>query len=84
MAIVGRRRNRKQLLSQSLVQKSDKIFIAGHRGLVGSALIRKLERDGFQLENIQMQNNVIRGAREGNMRKLLFLGGPCAYPKWAP
>src|SRR2546423_6624654 len=29
------------------VEKSDKIFIAGHRGLVGSALVRKLEQDGF-------------------------------------
>ena len=29
------------------MQKSDKIFVAGHRGLVGSALLRKLEREGF-------------------------------------
>jgi GDP-L-fucose synthase len=117
------------------VQKSDKIFIAGHRGLVGSALVRKLEQDGFQhllkrdrfqldlmdeagvnrffaeekpdivifaaarvggikanndlpveflLENIQMQNNVIRAAHESDVRKLLFLGSSCIYPKRAP
>jgi GDP-L-fucose synthase len=117
------------------VQTSDKIFVAGHRGLVGSALIRKLERDGFQhllkrdrsqldlmdeagvnrffaeekpdtvifaaarvggikanndlpveflLENIQIQNNVIRAAYESKVRKLLFLGSSCIYPKWAP
>ncbi|HEX7517477.1 MAG TPA: GDP-L-fucose synthase [Chthoniobacterales bacterium] len=117
------------------MQKSDKIFVAGHRGLVGSALIRKLERDGFQhllkrdrsqldlmdeagvnrffaeekpdivifaaarvggikanndlpveflLENIQIQNNVIRAAHQGNVRKLLFLGSSCIYPKEAP
>jgi GDP-L-fucose synthase len=115
------------------VEKSDRIFIAGHRGLVGSALIRKLERDGFQhllkrdrsqldlmdeagvnrffaeekpdivifaaarvggikanndlpveFENIQIQNNVIRAAHENNVRKLLFLGSSCIYPKEAP
>jgi len=117
------------------VQKSDKIFIAGHRGLVGSALLRKLERDGFAnivtrdrsqldlmdragvdrffaeekpvivllaaarvggikanndfpveflLENIQVQNNVIRAAHQTGVRKLLFLGSSCIYPKHAP
>jgi GDP-L-fucose synthase len=117
------------------VQKSDKIFVAGHRGLVGSAFIRKLERDGFTnlvtrdrsqldlmkeagvdrlfaeerpdivifaaarvggikanndlpveflLENIQMQNNVIRSAHKADVRKLLFLGSSCSYPKHAP
>jgi GDP-L-fucose synthase len=117
------------------VQKSDKIFIAGHRGLVGSALVRKLEHDGFAnlatrdraqldltnhgavddffalekpaivifaaarvggikansdepveflLENIQMQNNVIRAAHQTGVRKLLFLGSSCIYPKHAP
>jgi GDP-L-fucose synthase len=117
------------------VQKSDKIFVAGHRGLVGSALVRRLERDGFTnlvtrdrsqldlmnqagvdrifaeenpaivilaaarvggikanddlpveflLENIQMQNNVIRAAHESGVRKLLFMGSSCIYPKHAP
>jgi GDP-L-fucose synthase len=117
------------------MQKSDKIFVAGHRGLVGSALIRILERDGFEhlvtrdrtqldlmseravdqffveekptvvifaaarvggikanyelpveflLENIQMQNNVIRAAHESGVRKLLFLGSSCIYPRQAP
>jgi GDP-L-fucose synthase len=116
------------------VQKSDKIFVAGHRGLVGSALLRKLERDGFTnlvtrdrsqldlmnqagverffaeerpvlvifaaarvggikanndmpveflLENIQVQNNVIRAAHQVGVRKLLFLGSSCTYPKYA-
>jgi GDP-L-fucose synthase len=117
------------------VQKSDKIFIAGHRGLVGSALVRRLEQEGFVnlvtraraqldltnagavddffaqekpaivifaaarvggikanndepveflLENIQMQNNVIRAAHAAGVRKLLFLGSSCIYPKHAP
>jgi GDP-L-fucose synthase len=117
------------------VQKSDKIFVAGHRGLVGSALIRKLERDGFTnlvardrsqldlmneagvdrlfaeerpaivicaaarvggikanndlpveflLDNLQIQNNIIRAAHKTGVRKLLFLASSCIYPKQAP
>lgn len=117
------------------MQKSEKIFIAGHRGLVGSALVRTLEQGGFVnrvtrdrnqldlinpgavddffaeekpaivilaaarvggikanndepveflLENIQVQNNVIHAAHETGVRKLLFLGSSCIYPKHAP
>jgi GDP-L-fucose synthase len=117
------------------VEKSDKIFVAGHRGLVGSALVRKLEQEGFSrlllrgraeldlretaavdrffeeekpeivvlaaarvggikanndepveflLENLEMQNNVVRAAHANGVRKLLFLGSSCIYPKHAP
>jgi GDP-L-fucose synthase len=117
------------------VQNSEKIFVAGHRGLVGSALVRRLEQDGFTslvtrgraqldltnagavadffgqekpaivilaaarvggikanndepveflLENMQMQNNVVGAAHESGVRKLLFLGSSCIYPKHAP
>ena len=117
------------------MEKSDKIFVAGHRGLVGSALIRKLEREGFTnlitrdraqldlrnkadvdrffaeekpafvviaaarvggikanndlpveflLDNLQVQNNAIRAAHQTGVRKLLFLGSSCIYPKHAP
>jgi GDP-L-fucose synthase len=117
------------------VEKSDKIFVAGHRGLVGSALVRRLQQDGFSdlvtrdrsqldlrnesavdrffaeekpafvllaaakvggikanndlpveflLENLAMQNNVVRAAHESGVRKLLFLGSSCIYPKHAP
>jgi GDP-L-fucose synthase len=117
------------------VQKSDKIFVAGHRGLVGSAVVRRLQEDGFDrlitrnraqldlrnaaevtrffteekpafvvlaaakvggikanndfpveflLENLEMQNNVIRAAHETGVRKLLFLGSSCIYPRMAP
>lgn len=117
------------------LEKSDKIFIAGHRGLVGSSLVRKLEQDGFAnlltrnraeldlrnasdvdrffaqekpavvilaaakvggikansdlpveflLENLEMQNNVVRAAHDAGVRKLLFLGSSCIYPKHAP
>lgn len=117
------------------VEKSEKIFVAGHRGLVGSALVRRLAQDGFAglvtrdrseldlrnekdvgrffieekpelvifaaakvggikansdlpveflLENTQMQNNVIRAAYDSGVRKLLFLGSSCIYPRHAP
>jgi len=118
-----------------MVNKSEKIFVAGHRGLVGSALMRRLEREGFNnlpkrdrsqldlgderavqsffakerpavvifaaakvggikanndfpveflLDNLQIQNNIIHSAYETGVRKLLFLGSSCIYPKLAP
>lgn len=117
------------------MDKSEKIFVAGHRGMVGSALIRRLEAGGFTnlpqrdrsrldladelavakffaeekpaivifaaakvggikanndypveflLDNLRIQNNVIRAAHENGVRKLLFLGSSCIYPKHAP
>jgi len=117
------------------MNKSDKIFVAGHRGMVGSAFVRRLEAEGFTnllkpdrsqldlmedsavlkflleekpviailaaakvggikanndypveflLENLRMQNNVIHSAYQTGVRKLLFLGSSCIYPKLAP
>jgi len=122
-------------LSHLMMQKSDKIFVAGHRGLVGSAIIRRLESEGFDnlpkrarskldladeeavqdffaqekpsvvifaaakvggikanndcpveflLDNLRIQNNVIHAAHQAGVRKLLFLGSSCIYPKFAP
>ncbi len=118
-----------------MMDKSEKIFVAGYRGLVGSALIRRLEAEGFTnlpksdraqldladeaavqkffarekpaivifaaakvggikanndfpveflLDNLRIQNNVIRAAYNAKVRKLLFLGSSCIYPKQAP
>ncbi len=115
--------------------KSNKIFVAGHRGMVGSALVRRLEAEGFNnllirdrskldltdesavakffanetpdivvvaaakvggikanneypveflLENLRIQNNIIHSASQTGVRKLLFLGSSCIYPKFAP
>jgi GDP-L-fucose synthase len=117
------------------LKKSDKIFVAGHLGMVGSAMMRRLETDGFSnlvvrdssqldlidgpavgqffidekpavvilaaakvggikanndypveflLDNLRIQNNVIRSAYQTGVRKLLFLGSSCIYPKLAP
>src|SRR6266581_637670 len=118
-----------------MMDTSEKIFVAGYRGLVGSALMRSLEREGFHnlpkrdrsqldlgdegavrsffakerpaivifaaakvggikanndfpveflLDNLRIQNNIIRSAYETGVRKLLFLGSSCIYPKLAP
>ncbi|KAM7477101.1 hypothetical protein LguiB_024344 [Lonicera macranthoides] len=117
------------------IEKSAKIFIAGHRGLVGSAIVRKLNQLGFtnlllkshseldltrqndvesffQSEkpqfvilaaakvggihanntypaefiavNLQIQTNVIDSSYRNGVRKLIFLGSSCIYPKFAP
>jgi len=117
------------------MNKSSKIYIAGHRGMVGSALHRKLLADGFTnfvvktsseldlrnqdavarffeeekpeyvflaaakvggilanntyrgaflYENLMIQNNVIHSSYLNGVKKLLFLGSSCIYPKMAP
>ncbi|HMJ05888.1 MAG TPA: GDP-L-fucose synthase [Chthoniobacterales bacterium] len=117
------------------MEKTDKIFVAGHRGLVGSAIARKLETDGYRnlltrtraeldlrnepavaeffaretpdivvlaaarvggikansefpveflLDNLRVQNSVLSAAHASGVRKLLFLGSSCIYPKYAP
>lgn len=117
------------------MEKSSKIYIAGHRGLVGSALVRNLEDRGytniigrthkeldltnqiavnkffaeekpdyvilaaarvggihanntypaeFIYDNLMIQNNVIKAAHDHQVKKLLFLGSTCIYPKLAP
>ena len=117
------------------MNKNDKIFVAGHRGLVGSAIKRELEKKGytnivtrthkeldltdskavseffeaekpdyvilsaakvggiqgnntfpveFFTEKMKIQLNVITNAFKQNVKKLLFLGSSCIYPKNAP
>jgi GDP-L-fucose synthase len=112
-----------------------RIYVAGHRGLAGSAICRELRRQGFSnliarthaelelldaaavksfferekpeyvfmaaarvggilandtypaeflLDNLQVQNHVIDNARRTGVKKLLFLGSSCIYPKLAP
>jgi GDP-L-fucose synthase len=117
------------------MEKESKIYIAGHRGMVGSAIHRKLVKEGysnfitrtsdtldlrnqqqvaefFKLEkpdyvflaaakvggivanntyraeflydNLQIQNNVIHNSYLNGVKKLMFLGSSCIYPKLAP
>lgn len=116
------------------MNKEDKIYVAGHRGLVGSAIVRNLQSKGynnivsrthaeldltnqaavrtffeeerpdivvlaaakvgginanntapaeFAYENMQIQCNVIKCCHDYGVKKLLFLGSTCIYPKMA-
>ena len=122
------------VVSMELVRNA-RIYVAGHRGLVGSALWRELQRLGFShligrshveldlrdavavrefyarekpeqvlvaaarvggilandtrpaeflYDNLQIQNNLIHGAWQAGVKKLLFLGSSCIYPRLAP
>jgi GDP-L-fucose synthase len=117
------------------MEKESKIYIAGHRGMVGSALVRKLQNEGytnlllrtskeldlrnqqavsdffsaekpdyvflaaakvggivanntlraeFIYDNLMIQNNIIHNAYLQGVKKLIFLGSSCIYPKMAP
>jgi len=116
------------------MNKKLKIYVAGHNGLVGSAILRKLKKEGYHnfilrsrvqldlldqksvaeffedekpdyvflaaakvggilanqtypadfiYENLQVQNNVIYQAYKNKVKKMLFLGSSCIYPKLA-
>lgn len=118
-----------------MLTKQSKIFIAGHRGMVGSAIHRKLQENGytnfvlrtskeldlkvqadveaffeqekpdcvvlaaakvggimaniespavFLYDNLMIQNNVIHSAYQNGVKKLLFLGSSCIYPRLSP
>ncbi len=117
------------------IERDARIYVAGHGGLVGSAIWRELSRRGFTrllgrtraelelldggavrnfyaqekpdcvivaaakvggilandrhpaeflFENLQVQNNLIDGAYRNGVKKLLFLGSSCIYPRLAP
>ena len=117
------------------MEKDAKIYVAGHRGMVGSAMLRRLQQAGFSnfvtrtsseldlrnqqavadffaqekpdyvvlaaakvgginanniyrgeflYDNLMIQNNVIHSSYLNDVKKLLFLGSSCIYPKMAP
>ena len=117
------------------MDKNSKIYVAGHKGMAGSAIVRRLTSEGynnfifrtsseldlrdqsavakffneakpdyvflaaakvggiysnnkyrgeFLYDNLMIQSNVIHSAYVNNVRKLLFLGSSCIYPKMAP
>ena len=116
------------------MNKDSKIYVAGHRGMVGSAIVRKLEEFGYKniitkskkeldltnqfqvsqffhfekpeyvflcaakvggikannemkgdfiYENIMIQSNIIKSSHDNGVKKLLFLGSSCIYPKFS-
>ena len=119
---------------EKLINQNDRFFVAGHRGMAGSAICRALQRSGynnlltasrdvldlldvqavqrwfadnkpdvvvlaaakvggihandtypadFLLENLKIQTNVIETAWKSGVKRLLFLGSSCIYPKFA-
>lgn len=118
-----------------MMEKNAKIYVAGHRGLVGSSILRALDRAGYKnvvyrthqelnltnfqavknffeqekpeyvflaaakvggiwankthkaefiYENLQIQNSVIKNSYDNGVKKLLFLGSSCIYPRMCP
>ncbi len=117
------------------MEKQDKIYVAGHRGMVGSSIVRRLNKEGYQniltrtsqeldlrnqqavndffdtekpeyvflaaakvggivanntyraqfiYENLLIEANIIHASYVSGVKKLLFLGSSCIYPKLAP
>jgi GDP-L-fucose synthase len=63
-------------------EKPDYVFLAAAK--VGGILANCTYRGQFIYENLQIQNNVIQAAWKNGVKKLLFLGSTCIYPKEAP
>ena len=62
-----------------LVNKPDYVFIAAAK--VGGIQANNNYRGQFLYENLMIQNNIIHGAHKNNVKKLLFLGSACIYPR---
>ncbi len=63
-------------------EKPEFVFVAAAR--VGGILANNNHPAQFLYENLEVQNNLIHGAYEAGVKKLLFLGSSCIYPKHAP
>lgn len=63
-------------------ERPDYVFLAAAK--VGGIMANNIYRADFLLENLQIQNNVIDSAHQSGVRKLMFLGSSCIYPKMAP
>ena len=63
-------------------ERPDYVFLAAAK--VGGILANNTYRADFLYENLMIQNNVIHSAYKNSVKKLLFLGSSCIYPKLAP
>lgn len=63
-------------------EKPDYVFLAAAK--VGGIVANNTYRGEFLYDNLMIQNNVIHAAKENGVKKLLFLGSSCIYPKMAP
>jgi GDP-L-fucose synthase len=86
--LVGKSRKELDLLDTSAVQefygaeKPEFVFIAAAK--VGGIYANDHQPADFLYQNLQIQNNLIDGAYKAGVKKLLFLGSSCIYPKLAP
>jgi GDP-L-fucose synthase len=86
--LLGRTRAELDLLDASAVcgfyrrEQPEFVFVAAAR--VGGILANSTQPADFLYQNLTIQNNLIQGAHEHGVRKLLFLGSSCIYPKLAP
>jgi GDP-L-fucose synthase len=86
--LLGRTRAELDLLDAAAVQRfyaearPDFVFVAAAR--VGGILANSQRPAEFIYENLQIQNHLIHGAKLAGVKKLLFLGSSCIYPKLAP
>ena len=85
--LIGRTRAELNLLDTMAVQKfyaeTKPEFVVVAAAKVGGILANDRHPAEFLYENLQIQNNLIEGAHETGVRKLLFLGSSCIYPKLA-
>lgn len=63
-------------------EKPDYVFLAAAK--VGGIMANNTYRGEFLYDNLMIQNNVIHAAKENGVKKLMFLGSSCIYPKLAP
>ena len=86
--IITRTRRELNLLNNSQVEqffadeKPEYVFLAAAK--VGGILANKTQKADFIYDNLQIQNNVIYNAWKYKVKKLLFLGSSCIYPRMAP
>src|SRR6201990_886388 len=75
-------RNQQQVADFFAAEKPDHVFLAAAK--VGGILANNTFRAEFLYDNLAIQNNVIHNSYLNGVKKLLFLGSSCIYPKMAP
>src|SRR5690606_36489343 len=75
-------RNQAEVSAFFEAEKPDYVFLAAAR--VGGIVANNVERADFIYENLMIECNVIHSAYKTGVKKLLFLGSSCIYPKMAP
>jgi len=75
-------RNQQQVSDFFAQEKPDYVFLAAAK--VGGIIANNTYRADFLYDNLQIQNNVIHSSYVNEVKKLMFLGSSCIYPKMAP